>query len=71
MTGVITRPTVLVMATALDRKPLTPAQAAEYLQCTPNKIYQLLQQGKMPGRKVGGTWLIPYRRLIAWLEEQP
>ena len=57
------------MGPVLERVALTPGQAAALLQCTPNKIYQLLQQGKMPGRKVGGTWLIPYRRLIEWLEE--
>ena len=59
------------MATVIERVALTPAQAADLLQCTPNKIYQLLQRGQMPGRKVGGAWLIPYRRLIEWLEEQP
>ncbi len=30
------------------------------------KIYLLLEQGKIPGRKIGGKWVIPRDQFLAW-----
>lgn len=48
---------------------LTVDQAAGILKVDRDKVCRLLKEGAMPGRKVGGTWRIPYRRFIEWLED--
>ena len=37
---------------------LTVAQAAERYHCSKSKLYSLLQRGRFPGSKWGGSWLI-------------
>jgi excisionase family DNA binding protein len=47
---------------------LTVPQAAELLQVKPGLVYRLLNQGVMPGIRVGGVWRISSAQLIAWVE---
>jgi excisionase family DNA binding protein len=47
---------------------LTVSQAAELLQVKPGHVYRLLNQGVMPGLRVGGVWRISRAQLIAWVE---
>ena len=49
---------------------IKPAQAAKQLNLSDKRVYELLAQGKLPGFKVDGRWLINARRLQAWMDEQ-
>ena len=46
----------------------TLEQAGAYLQKAPKTIRAWLQQGKLTGLKVGGTWRIRQADLAAFLE---
>ncbi len=35
---------------------LTVAEAAELLRISTNTLYQLLANGEVPGRRIGGQW---------------
>lgn len=35
---------------------MTLAEVAEYLKMSSSTVYRLARQGKVPGRKIGGTW---------------
>lgn len=48
-------------------KLYTPEEVAELLRCTPRCVYNYLRRGKMPGRKLGGRWLILEDDLHAYL----
>ena len=48
---------------------ITALEAARLLRIDRDKVYQLLDRGQIPGRKVGGQWRIRRDRLMAWLEE--
>lgn len=48
-------------------KLYTPEEIAELLRCTPRCVYNYLRQGKMPGRKLGGRWLVLEDDLHAYL----
>jgi excisionase family DNA binding protein len=47
---------------------LTLEEAGAYLQKAPKTIRVWLQQGKLKGLKVGGTWRIRQADLAAFLE---
>ena len=42
----------------VDREILTVAQAAEYLQFDPDKVYRLVRTGELPASKIGKEWRI-------------
>lgn len=46
---------------------LTPDETARFLRVTPVTVYRNLQNGKLPGNKVGGQWRIRRVDLEAWL----
>ena len=46
---------------------LTVEEAAKLLQVSARTVRDLLQQGKLPGRKVGREWRIPEPLLMNWL----
>ncbi len=46
---------------------LTVDQTARLLQFSPAKVRGLLDEGVIPGLKVGGTWRIHAPSLYAWL----
>jgi len=47
---------------------LTPLEVATLLRCDRDKVYRLLKTGELPGRRVGGSWLIRRERLMEWLD---
>lgn len=49
---------------------LKPEQAAQLLQISRSRIYELIRENKVPHVRVGGSIRIPRRALEAWLEEQ-
>jgi excisionase family DNA binding protein len=51
---------------------LTPDQAAEKLQIHPKTVRRLLNEGKLPGQRIGGRhWRISAAALRAHIEGKP
>ncbi|MBI3964772.1 MAG: helix-turn-helix domain-containing protein, partial [Chloroflexi bacterium] len=48
-----------------------PADAAKALGISRSKLYELLQRGELPAKKVGSATLIRRVDLEAWLAAQP
>jgi excisionase family DNA binding protein len=48
---------------------LTANEAANYLKVTVRTIYRLIREGKIPGRKVGGSWRFRKDILDDWLAD--
>ena len=46
---------------------LTVQQAAEYLNISPHTLYKLLEKGKVPAGKIGGSWRFNRERLDQFL----
>ena len=46
---------------------LTANEAADYLKINVRTIYRLIREGKIPGRKVGGSWRFRKDILDDWL----
>jgi excisionase family DNA binding protein len=42
---------------------LTALEAARLLRRDRDTVYRLLKAGRLPGRKVGGTWLVDAAKL--------
>ena len=38
---------------------ITITEAAEFLECTESRIQELLREGRLPGLKMGKSWVIP------------
>lgn len=49
---------------------LTVKEVADYLQLTERTLYRLVQDGILPGFRVGGSWRFRLRDIDAWIEEQ-
>lgn len=47
----------------------TPEQAADHLQVTRRTIYTWLREGKLPGRKIGGSWRVSETALEEFLRQ--
>ena len=54
----------------MNEKWLTVKEVAEYLQLSPDQIYRLAQQGKIPASKVGARWRFKRENIDRWMEEQ-
>ncbi|HXG51783.1 MAG TPA: helix-turn-helix domain-containing protein [candidate division Zixibacteria bacterium] len=46
---------------------LTAEEAAKYLRLHVKSVYRLAKQGKIPSRKVGGTWRFHRHAIETWL----
>jgi excisionase family DNA binding protein len=46
---------------------LTPAQAAELLQVDEDAVLALADEGRLPGRRIGGQWRFSRAALVEWL----
>jgi excisionase family DNA binding protein len=46
---------------------LTAEEAAKYLRLHVKSIYRLAREGKIPGRKIGGSWRFHQASLEQWL----
>jgi excisionase family DNA binding protein len=49
-------------------KTVTPAEAAQMLRIGRNFLYDLLQSGKLKGKKQGKQWRVPERSIQERLE---
>lgn len=54
----------------MNEKWLTVKEVAEYLQLSPDQIYRLAQQGRIPASKVGARWRFKRENIDRWMEEQ-
>jgi excisionase family DNA binding protein len=50
------------------RAVYTVREVAELLSLSVGNTYALLREGVIPGRKLGGRWVIPKRRFHTWLD---
>jgi excisionase family DNA binding protein len=48
---------------------MTVPEVSEYLRLSESTIYKLAQEGKLPGRKIGGTWRFSREGLDSWLRQ--
>ena len=49
---------------------LTIKEVAEYLKVTERTLYRLVQEGKIPAFKVGGSWRFQLADIEAWIAKQ-
>ena len=50
---------------------MTVKEVSVYLRLAQSTVYKLVNEGKLPGRKVGGTWRFSKKGLDVWLRERP
>jgi excisionase family DNA binding protein len=50
---------------------LNVTEVAELLHVSPRTAYDYLRARKIPGRKVGKTWLVPEQQLLEFLATSP
>lgn len=46
---------------------LTVKEVSSYLRLAESTVYKLAQEGKLPGRKVGGNWRFSREEIERWL----
>ncbi len=44
---------------------------AEYLKISRSTLYRLVQEGKLPGQKVGKRWRFHKEAINEWLKQHP
>jgi excisionase family DNA binding protein len=49
---------------------LTIDELAEYLKISKSTLYKLVQEGKVPGQKVGRHWRFSRRAIDRWIERE-
>lgn len=49
---------------------LTIKEVADYLKLTERTLYRLVQEGKLPGFKVGSSWRFKRVDIERWIEDQ-
>lgn len=47
---------------------ITVQEVSKYLRLAESTVYKLAQEGKLPGRKIGGRWRFSRESLQRWLE---
>ena len=47
---------------------ITITEAAEFLECTESRIQELLREGRLPGLKMGKSWVIPTAMFYEYVE---
>lgn len=53
-----------------DDDILTIKEVAEYLKLTERTLYRLVQDGQVPGFKVGNSWRFKRGDIERWIEDQ-
>jgi excisionase family DNA binding protein len=53
-----------------SKQMLTLKEARELLKVSRNTMYNLIQQGSIPARKVGSSWRIVRHKLEDWMNQQ-
>lgn len=56
--------------TEADGEILTLDEVAAYLKAGKKTVYRLVQQGQVPGFKLGGTWRFRRTELDRWIAAQ-
>jgi excisionase family DNA binding protein len=56
--------------TEADGEILTLDEVAAYLKAGKKTVYRLVQQGQLPGFKLGGTWRFRRTELDRWIAAQ-
>lgn len=51
-----------------DDQVMTVREVSAFLRLAESTVYKLALEGKLPGRKVGGTWRFSRRGLEEWLK---
>lgn len=46
---------------------MTVKEVSEYLRIAESTVYRLVQEGELPGRKVGGMWRFSRKGIEEWL----
>ncbi|MGM0845696.1 MAG: helix-turn-helix domain-containing protein [Bacillota bacterium] len=52
-----------------EKEIMTVAQVAEYLQLSEMTTYKLVQEGKIPGFKIGRHWRVKREDLAEFIEQ--
>jgi excisionase family DNA binding protein len=55
--------------TELGDDLLTVREVATYLRKSPSTVYRLTREGRLPAKKVGGTWRFSRKSLDEWLRD--
>ncbi len=55
---------------AEEEKYLNIEEVASRFGVTPSTVYRLVQQGKLPGFKIGGQWRFSEHSLKSWVVDQ-
>ncbi len=50
---------------------MTMDELAEYLKISKSTLYKQLQNGKLPGQKVGKRWRFHKEAIDEWLKQHP
>ena len=50
---------------------MTIEALAEYLKISRSTLYKLVQDGRLPGQKVGKRWRFHREAIDEWLKQQP
>lgn len=58
------------MSTQSDDQILTLEELASYLKIPKSTLYKLVQEGRVPGQKLGKQWRFAKRAIDQWLEQQ-
>lgn len=58
------------MRLRMSEEILTFEEVRKYLKIGKSKLYQFVQEKKMPGYKIGRTWRFKKSKIDAWLEKQ-
>ena len=58
------------MSTQSDDQILTLEELASYLKIPKSTLYKLVQEGRIPGQKLGKQWRFANRAIDQWLEQQ-
>ena len=53
-----------------DNQVLTLEELARYLKIPKSTLYKLVQEGRIPGQKLGKQWRFARRAVDQWLEQQ-
>ncbi|MEQ6389942.1 helix-turn-helix domain-containing protein [Bacillaceae bacterium S4-13-58] len=53
----------------MEREIMTISQVAEYLQLSEMTTYKLVQEGKLPGFKIGRHWRVKKDDLLEYIEK--
>lgn len=59
------------MAAKQHDEIMTIGQLAEYLKISTSTLYKQLQNGKLPGQKIGKRWRFHKEGIDEWLKQHP